>query len=49
MSGYSHDIIDQYGAMNPGQDFLQKPFTKRDLAVKVRELLDDSKFSPPSA
>jgi len=40
MSGYSHDIIDQYGAMDSGQDYLQKPFTKKDLATKVRELLD---------
>ncbi len=47
ISGYSHDIIDRYGAMNSGQDFLQKPFTKKDLAVKVRELLDAS-TSPPS-
>jgi len=42
MSGYSHDIIDRYGAMDSGQDFLQKPFTKKDLATRVRKLLDAS-------
>lgn len=47
MSGYSHDITDQYGAMNPGQDFLQKPYTKRELAVNVRELLGASTSSQP--
>jgi CheY-like chemotaxis protein len=40
MSGYSHAIIDGYGALDFGQGFLQKPFTKKDLATKVRELLD---------
>ncbi|MGB7846337.1 MAG: PAS domain S-box protein [Candidatus Acidiferrum sp.] len=40
MSGYSHETIDRYGAMDFGQDYLQKPFTKKDLATKVRELLD---------
>jgi PAS domain S-box-containing protein len=40
MSGYTDDAILRYGAMDPGQAFLQKPFTMKDLAVKVRELLD---------
>ncbi len=29
MSGYSQEIIDGYGAMDFGQGFLQKPFTKK--------------------
>lgn len=40
MSGYTDDTILRYGAMDPGQAFLQKPFTMKDLAAKVRELLD---------
>jgi two-component system cell cycle sensor histidine kinase/response regulator CckA len=40
MSGYSQEIIDGYGAMDFGQGFLQKPSQKKDLATKVRELLD---------
>lgn len=47
MSGYSHDIIDRYGAMDFGQGFLQKPFTKKDLATKTRGLLDASTTEPP--
>ncbi|MBI2918669.1 MAG: response regulator [Chloroflexi bacterium] len=37
MSGYAP--IDR-GAVEPGITFLQKPFTRRELACKVRELLD---------
>jgi len=40
ISGYSHEIINRYGAMDSGHHYLQKPFTKKDLATKVRELLD---------
>jgi PAS domain S-box-containing protein len=42
MSGYTDDTILRYGAMDSGQGFLQKPFTKKELAIKVRELLDAS-------
>jgi PAS domain S-box-containing protein len=40
MSGYTDDTILRYGALDPGQAFLQKPFTMKDLAAKVRDLLD---------
>ncbi len=41
-SGYTGDIITQQGALDPTIPFLQKPFTPRTLAAKVREALDGS-------
>jgi CheY-like chemotaxis protein len=40
MSGYTDDAIVQYGVLDPGTPFLQKPFTPGSLAHKVREVLD---------
>lgn len=42
MSGYTGDVVAQEGALNPSIPFLQKPFTVRALALKVREALDTS-------
>ena len=39
-SGYTGDVVAQQGALDPTIPFLQKPFTPRTLAVKVREALD---------
>jgi two-component system, cell cycle sensor histidine kinase and response regulator CckA len=39
-SGYSDNVITQGGVLEPGVAFLQKPFTPRGLAAKVREVLD---------
>ncbi|ADH85695.1 ATP-binding protein [Desulfurivibrio alkaliphilus] len=41
MSGYSANIISHHGALDQDIHFLQKPFPREDLAVKVREALDD--------
>ena len=41
-SGYTGDIVAQQGPLDPSIPFLQKPFTPRTLAVKVREALDGS-------
>jgi len=41
-SGYTGDVAAQQGALDPTIPFLQKPFTPRTLAVKVREALDGS-------
>jgi PAS domain S-box-containing protein len=41
MSGYTADIIASRGVLGQGVHFLQKPFSTRDLARKVREALDD--------
>jgi two-component system, cell cycle sensor histidine kinase and response regulator CckA len=40
MSGYTDDTIVQHGVLEDGIPFLQKPFTPRGLAQKVREVLD---------
>jgi len=40
MSGYTASVIAHHGVLAPGIHFLQKPFTMRTLAAKVREALD---------
>jgi len=40
MSGYTADAIGQRGVIPPGVGFIQKPFSRKDLLVKVREALD---------
>jgi hypothetical protein len=39
-SGYTDDTILQYGIMEAGAHFIQKPFSPAGLAHKVREVLD---------
>jgi signal transduction histidine kinase len=39
MSGYTDDALLRHRVLEPGNHFLQKPFTPRDLAHKVREVL----------
>jgi CheY-like chemotaxis protein len=39
MSGYADDALGNHGILAEGMDFLQKPFTPHDLAVRVRESL----------
>jgi PAS domain S-box-containing protein len=40
MSGYTADLIAHRGVLDQGVHFLQKPFSNRDLAFKVRQVLD---------
>jgi PAS domain S-box-containing protein len=40
MSGYTDNVITQGGVLEAGVAFLQKPFTPRLVAQKVREVLD---------
>jgi PAS domain S-box-containing protein len=40
MTGYTDDMVVQHKVLEPGVKLLQKPFTKVDLALKVRLTLD---------
>ncbi|MGD9898520.1 MAG: PAS domain S-box protein [Calditrichaceae bacterium] len=40
MSGYTDDAILQHGVLGKNTNFIHKPFTPRDLALKVRDVLD---------
>jgi DNA-binding response OmpR family regulator len=42
VSGYPGEAIAHRGVLEPGVPFVQKPFAIRDLAQKVREVLDGS-------
>ena len=39
-SGYTADVITHHGVLDEGVYFIQKPFSRKDLAAKVREALD---------
>ncbi len=39
-SGYTDDVIAHHGVLEKGMNFLHKPFSSRDLANKVRAVLD---------
>jgi two-component system cell cycle sensor histidine kinase/response regulator CckA len=40
MSGYTDNAVAHHGILEKGIAYIQKPFTVRDLAAKVREVLD---------
>ncbi len=40
MSGYTADIIAHQGILEGGVQFIQKPFSRKDLATRIREILD---------
>ena len=42
MSGYSDEAVYRHGEISPDAAFIEKPFTDRTLARKVREVLDGS-------
>lgn len=39
MSGYTNDVIDHHGGLDPNTFFLQKPFTSASLDDKIRQAL----------
>jgi len=41
MSGYTNDIITHRGILTDGVNFIQKPFMVRDLARRLREVLEN--------
>ena len=40
MSGYTSNVIAHHGVLDEGVQFIQKPFSMKDLAVKVRETIE---------
>ena len=42
MSGYTADVIARHGVLDEGVAFIQKPFSRQDLAVKVRKVLESA-------
>jgi PAS domain S-box-containing protein len=40
MSGYTADVIAHHGVLDEGVHFLQKPFSKNELSIKVHEILE---------
>lgn len=39
VSGYAADIVSEHGVLDRGVHFLQKPFSREELAGKVKEVL----------
>jgi PAS domain S-box-containing protein len=42
MSGYTANVIAHHGVLDTGVQFINKPFSRQDLATKVREVLDEA-------
>jgi two-component system, cell cycle sensor histidine kinase and response regulator CckA len=42
MSGYTSNVIAHQGVLDPDINFIQKPFSIKNLAAKVREVLDNA-------
>ena len=49
VSGYTEDIIAHHGELDPGTNFLEKPFTHETLSAKVRCVLDQIDFRLPGS
>ncbi|MFP4453895.1 MAG: PAS domain S-box protein, partial [Desulfobacterales bacterium] len=41
MSGYTSDVIVRHGILEQGVRYIQKPFSIKDLAIKVREVIEE--------
>ncbi len=41
MSGYTADVIAHHGVLEPGTNFIQKPFSVDELTARVRQALED--------
>jgi len=45
ISGYTANVIAHHGVLDPGVNFVQKPFSISQLAVKVKEAIGDGRSS----
>ncbi|MBF0574251.1 MAG: response regulator, partial [Desulfamplus sp.] len=45
MSGYTAEVIARDGLLDEGMNFLQKPFSRNELAAKVRNILNRPNIS----
>jgi CheY-like chemotaxis protein len=45
MSGYTADVIAHHGVLDEGVHFLQKPFSREELATKLRKALSASEVA----
>ncbi len=41
MSGYTSNVISHHGVLDSGINFISKPFTIKDIATKIREILSE--------
>jgi two-component system, cell cycle sensor histidine kinase and response regulator CckA len=42
MSGYTSNVIAHHGVLEEGVNFINKPFSMKELADKIREVLDEA-------
>ena len=42
MSGYTANAIAHHGVLDEGVNFIQKPFARGDLSIRIREILDSN-------
>jgi len=42
MSGYTANIVAHHGVLDEGLNFINKPYSKQELSLKLREILDES-------
>lgn len=40
MSGYTTDVIEHRGVLDSGVEFISKPFSKRELSIRIREAME---------
>ena len=41
MSGYTADVIDSHEVLDQKMNFIQKPFSRKELAEIIRKVLDE--------